>query len=520
MSRLVTDHLPLLAGAPNGVKKLRELILELAVRGKLVAQDSGDEPAEVLLGEIASEKAKLVADKKLKAMPPLPAVESSAIPFDLPPEWRWARLGDITNVGFTTKSGDILPENWILDLEDIEKDTSKLLHRARFVDRQSLSDKNKFNKGDVLYGKLRPYLNKVIVADEDGFCTTEILPIRCHGPWDNNYFKLAIMSPFFLAYVNGKSYGMKMPRLGTEDGRLALFPLPPLAEQNRIVAKVDELMALCDRLETRQSDAQAAHARLMDELLGSLLQARDAEDVAASWQRLAGCFEVVFSTEESVEILASAIRKIAFSGKILGHPQEEKWVESKLKDAVSFLNGYAFKSEWFLKQGIKLARNINISHGTIDWTEVACIDADQAEEFKNFRLKAGDILLSLDRPLISTGLKVAVVSENDLPCLLLQRVAKITPSADKLVPEFLLHWLHSPFFVNEIDPGRSNGVPHISTKQVGNMDLLLPPLEEQHRIVAKLDELLDLCNRLKVRIQQARQVQERLAGTLVERAVL
>jgi type I restriction enzyme S subunit len=334
------------------------------------------------------------------------------------------------------------------------------------------------------------------------------------------YFRFAISGPGFLNRLLAVHKGIGAKHVNVADMRDALVPIPPLAEQHRIVAKIDELMALCDRLETRQSDAQAAHARLVDELLGSLLQARDAEDFSASWERLAGCFEAVFSTEESVEILASAIRKFAFSGKISSHRQEGKWTASKLKYAVSFLNGYAFKSEWFLRQGIKLARNINISHGNIDWTEMACIDADQAKEFKNFELKVGDILLSLDRPLISTGLKVAVVSENDLPCLLLQRVAKIIPSEDKIVPEFLLHWLHSPFFMNEIDPGRSNGVPHISTKQVGNMDLLLPPLEEQRRIVAKLDEILALCDRLKVGIRQARQMQERLVGTLVERAVL
>ena len=349
----------------------------------------------------------------------------------------------------------------------------------------------------------------------------KIVRLRLSGACDPRFIQLVNSAPKSRSYYARVAGGTSSSMKNVSREQILALPvlLPSLAEQHRIVAKVDELMALCDRLETRQSDAQAAHARLVDELLGSLLQARDAEDFAASWGRLAGCFEVVFSTENSVDILASAIRKLAFSGKLLSHPHEEKWVESKLKDAVSFLNGYAFKSEWFSKQGIKLARNINIGHGNIDWTEMACIDADQAEEFKNFRLKAGDILLSLDRPLISTGLKVAVVSENDLPCLLLQRVAKITPSADKLVPEFLLHWLHSPFFMNEIDPGRSNGVPHISTKQVGNMDLLLPSLEEQRRIVAKLEELLAMCDRLKARIRQARQVQERLAGTLVERAV-
>ena len=165
----------------------------------------------------------------------------------------------------------ISDETWVLDLEDIEKDTSKLLQKCRFSERRSLSDKNSFQAGDVLYGKLRPYLNKVIVADEAGVCTTEILPVRCYGPFSSNYFKFALKSPYFINYVNARSYGMKMPRLGTEDGRKAYFPLPPLAEQHRIVAKVDELMALCDALKTRINEAQRIQIHLADAIVNQAL---------------------------------------------------------------------------------------------------------------------------------------------------------------------------------------------------------------------------------------------------------
>lgn len=211
------------------------------------------------------------------------------------------------------------------------------------------------------------------------------------------------------------------------------------------------------------------------------------------------------------------MRRTIFSGRT--SKNLEKWQPVNLKDVTCFLNGYAFKSEWFTQQGIKLARNINISHGNINWADTAHIDFDRAEEFKNFSLQAGDILLSLDRPIISTGLKMAVVSEQDLPCMLLQRVAKITPAASKITADFLLHWLRSPFFIEAIDPGRSNGVPHISTKQVGNLELLLPPLEEQHRIAAKVTELLALCDQLKAGIVAARAKQAQLAEALVKQAV-
>ncbi|XKZ88278.1 hypothetical protein ABFU51_16020 [Xanthomonas campestris pv. raphani] len=320
MTALLTDNLPLLAGAPNGIKKLRELILELAVRGKLVPQDPSDEPASELLKRIAEEKARLVAEGKIKKQKPLADINADGVPFEIPVTWEWARLGEITNFGITVKKEEIPEDAWVLDLEDIEKDTSKLLQKACLKERNSLSDKNIFTKGDVLYGKLRPYLNKVLVADEDGFCTTEILPFRCYGPFVAHYFMGALKSPYFLSYVNARSYGMKMPRLGTEDGRQAFFPLPPLAEQHRIVAKVDELMALCDRLDARQADADSAHAQLVQALLGSLTQARDAEDFAQSWQRLAEHFHTLFTTESSIDDLKQTLLQLAVMGKLV--PQD------------------------------------------------------------------------------------------------------------------------------------------------------------------------------------------------------
>jgi type I restriction enzyme, S subunit len=173
------------------------------------------------------------------------------------------------------------------------------------------------------------------------------------------------------------------------------------------------------------------------------------------------------------------------------------WVWTKKRDVLNFLNGYAFKSEWFRPDGIRLLRNVNIGHGFIGWAESVRISMARAAEFDAFSLRAGDVVLTLDRPIISTGLKVAVVRDADVPCLLLQRVAKISAYAECVATEYLSIWLNSSYFIGAIDPGRSNGVPHISTTQVGNMLFALPPLAEQHRIIAKVDELMALCDRLE-----------------------
>lgn len=232
-------------------KQIRQSILQYAVQGKLVPQNPNDEPASKLLKRIKAEKEQLIKDGKIKKEKSLAPISEEEIPYELPQGWEFVRLGDIVNYGSTgsVEYSKSLDENmWILDLEDIEKESSRLLVKNRIKTKTFNSTKKLFNKGDILYGKLRPYLDKVIVADEDGVCTTEILPLRPYGNLNPFYIRWVLKNPIFLQYVNQLTYGVKMPRLGTEDGKNAIIPLPPLAEQQRIVAKVEELMKIVDSL--------------------------------------------------------------------------------------------------------------------------------------------------------------------------------------------------------------------------------------------------------------------------------
>ncbi|MFM0632291.1 restriction endonuclease subunit S [Paraburkholderia xenovorans] len=192
------------------------------------------------------------------------------------------------------------------------------------------------------------------------------------------------------------------------------------------------------------------------------------------------------------------------------------WEWAPFDLVVECLNGYAFKSEWFRSEGVRLVRNANVSHGHINWEQVACLDTETAAEFERFALEAGDIVLSLDRPIISSGLKCAEIKADDLPCLLLQRVAKLTPRAGSITRPFLKMWLASPYFTELLDPGRSNGVPHISTKQIGAIRIALPPLAEQARIVAKVDQLMQLCDELETRGRLESAQHARLTATLFD----
>ena len=227
---------------------LRSRLLSLAIQGQLVPQDPNDEPASALLARIQAEKANAEKGKKRSAKPSL-SVEDA--PFEVPEGWCWTTLGEISNYGETINVSveDIDDEDWILELEDIEKDSAKILQKLRKKDRAINGTRHEFKQGDILYSKLRTYLNKVLIAPEDGCCTTEIMCFGTYGVLCNEYIRQVLRSKFFLDYTEQCGYGVKMPRLGTSDACKGLVPLPPLSEQRRIVAKIGEIFRELERIE-------------------------------------------------------------------------------------------------------------------------------------------------------------------------------------------------------------------------------------------------------------------------------
>ena len=235
--------------------KMKKAILQEAVQGKLVPQIAGEGNAKDLLAEIKKNHTDLQistksAGKKNVTKKELPPITEDEIPFEIPENWCWCRLGDLVPFGqcVNAEPNEIEDNAWILDLEDIEKDSGKIIQFKTKKEVESKSTKHVFKKGYVLYSKLRPYLNKCVIAPKDGYCTSEIIPLDFGKLVNNKYAQIFLMSPYFVDYTNSLSFGVKMPRLGTEDGKKALFPLPPLAEQKRIVAAIEELLPLCEKL--------------------------------------------------------------------------------------------------------------------------------------------------------------------------------------------------------------------------------------------------------------------------------
>ena len=215
----------------QSLKLCKERILDMALSGKLIPQDQDDEPAIELLRKINP------------SFTPADNRHYENAPYKVPEKWQWVTLSDISNYGecINVPVSNIPEDSWILELEDIEKDSGRLIKRMNKSKRNINGVRHSFKKGDVLYSKLRTYLNKVLVADQDGYCTTEIIPITCAQGIVPEYLCHVLRSRYYVDYTISLGYGVKMPRLGTTDALKSMIPVPPYEEQIRIVKSVNEI---------------------------------------------------------------------------------------------------------------------------------------------------------------------------------------------------------------------------------------------------------------------------------------
>ena len=557
-------HFDRLADAPDAVPRLRRFILDLAVRGKLVEQDPKDEPAEELVKRIAAEKKRLVEAgevKKSKAE----WVKVADLPFNLPDSWQWAALGNLFlyDAGIKREPKTLSPELWLLELEDVEKDTGRLLARITAAERESKSTKSEFRVDDILYGKLRPYLNKVLVADKPGYSTTEIVALRPYIPLCSKYCALALRRPDFVHYVTQLGQGTKMPRLRTEDAVVAPFPLPPLAEQHRIVAKVDELMALCDRLEAARKEREATRARLTAASLAHL-NAPD-PDSAVFQNHTAFALNNLTSLTarpDQIKALRQTILNLAVRGKLVeqdpgdepagellrriaaekarlveaGKIRKKKiskpeppdsltfelpdgWAAVRFSDVLTELQTGPFGSSLHQNDyemgGTPVINPASMRDGKIVPVEKMAVGKTTLERLSTFKLRAGDIVMGRRGEM---G-RCAVVTEQEDGWLcgtgsLILRLPRC------LYPKYLAMLIGSPY-VREYLGGFAVGatMQNLNQSILLKMNVGLPPFAEQHRIVARVDELMAVCDRLEAGLAggeetRGRLVEAVLGGTL------
>jgi len=548
-----------LAEAPNGIQRLRELVLELAVRGKLVEQDPRDEPAEVLLKKMRGQK--LHPGKIGAQETPQPHPDAGEFPHPVPSTWLWVRLEQVAeyNGRSNVDPDEITPDEWVLDLEDIEKETSRILKRVSNGVRISKSTKSTFCKGDVLFGKLRPYLNKVIVADQGGVCTTEIVPIVPAPGLDSEYLRLLLKRPGFLKWVDQLTYGVKMPRLGTSDAKRSLHPLPPSNEQRRIVARVDELMALLDRLDAKRQEREAARTAARDSALAALREAPTPEDVETSWLRIQERFHELFATPEDVEPLRALVLEMAVRGKLVEQdagdepalkaleslkvgslleplprrrgrkpsapstqldPEDDaeapdSWEECRIGDLAFPVRGVTYSKPQARESAeagyLPILRANNIGVG-LNFDDLVFVPKELIS--KDQLLQLGDLVVctsSGSANLVGKSARLTEPFKGSFGAF----CAVLRPKCEWVGP-FLDLLLHSPSVRSKFRGcWAGNGINNLRISDLEALRLFIPPIQEQRRIVARVDELMALLDRLS----QTLESQSKLAAEFAAAAV-
>lgn len=540
-----------LAEAPNGVQKLRELVLELAVRGKLVPQDESDEPVGVLLERISSVKG--TSGRQRGSAASLSAED--AVPFEIPAAWAWTQLEGIG----TVKPRNVLADDTLVGFCPMSSLPQVYGGPVGFEERLWRDIKKAythFADGDVVVAKITPCFQNGKAAVMRGLPsgvgagTTELHVFRpIDGTVLPDFVLLFLKSPGFVeGGVQTMTGTAGQQRVSRDYFARSLLPFPPLAEQRRIVAKVDELMVLCDELEERQHRRAEALARLNRSVLHHVTVAVDDAGLAAHWQRLRDNFGLLYDTPETVVELRRAVVQLAVRGQLVAqHPSDEAASVTleriRVEQRVPILGATPPSSlplpqvdrgevpfyvpggwEWARFADIaRIASNLvdpslhssephvapdNIEKGTGRLLGYRTVGEDEVRS-SNHRFFPGQILYSKIRPNLS---KAVLVDFGGL-CS-----ADMYPIDARIDVRFLLTYMLSSTFLSIVVKSDTRvAMPKINQSELSKVLVPVPPIPEQRRIVTKVDELMALCDRLETQLTVAREQASHLAASVVHR---
>jgi type I restriction enzyme S subunit len=545
------------AGDVYGIKKMRELILELAVRGKLVPQDPKNEPASELLERIQAEKTNLIAENKIKKNKSLPPITEEEKPFKVPQGWEQVRFGEIIELvsGQHLNPGEYFenPKNgsipYITGPADFGDEGP--LPARHTCERRAISI-----RGDILVTVKGSGVGKTnTVSQKELAISRQLMAVRPIIV-DVNYIEIVLVT--LAKLFQELTVGIAIPGISREDILHSVIEIPPLTEQHRIVAKVDELMKLCGQLEAQHTNAFDAHEKLVSHLLGTLTRSQDAEDFSANWQRIAAHFDTLFTTETSIDTLKQTLLQLAVMGKLVPQNQNDE-PASELLERIQ-----AEKAKLIAEGKIKKCKQLSpIADDDkpfelpAGWAWARFPELGEFGRGKSKHRPRNDPKLfnSGIYPLVQTG-EVAradnVIGEyhsqySDIGLaqskmwpagtLCITIAANIADSAllgfNACFPDSIVGFVpckplnDSRYLLTFMKTARDNLLrfaPATAQKNI-NLEILesilipLPPLKEISRIVAKVDELTVLCDKLKTRITEANQLQQTLADAIVEQAV-
>lgn len=584
--KLITDHIDIWTSAVQaksssgrgsgkkrelyGIKKLRELILELAVRGKLVSQNPSDEPASVLLERIAAEKAQLVRDKIIRKPKKLDVLTDNELFFAAPSGWSFARLGDLAvklTDGSHNPARDFGSGYPMFSSQNVHFRTIDFSSPSRYVDEDNFlkeDSRTQIVPGDILLTIVGTIGRAAVVPiDAPKFVLqrsvavikTSLIP---------EFLVYYLASPSCISYfeANGKGTAQK----GIYLGKLAEMPIvvPSLEEQHRIVAKVDELMALCDQLEQQTEASLDAHQVLVETLLSTLTNSRDATELMANWARISEHFDTLFTTEQSIDQLKQTILQLAVMGKLVPQdPNDEPAVklleriaeekaqlvkEKKIKKQkallpiaedekpfelpdgwewarvfdVSLLSEYGSSQKTVaeLPDGVPVLKMGDIQAGKVILGEHQVVSA-QIEDLPNLYLKFGDVLYNRTNSAELVG-KTGIFEGEDDVYTFASYLIRIRCSFNNVMPDYLNLCMNTPLFrKTQIDPHikQQCGQANVNGTLMKSMLVSVPPVREQARLMAKTKELLSFCDQLKQRLRDSQQTQLQLTDAIVDQAV-
>lgn len=553
-----------------GIKKLRELILELAVRGKLVPQDPNDEPASELLKRIADEKAELVKQGKIKKQKPLPEIDEDDKPFGLPVGWEWVRLGDLSSkitdgVHHTPKYID----NGVafISVKDINGDSISF-DNCKYISQEQHDEINARcnpEERDLLICRIGTLGRVTLVNTNRPFSLFVsvglIKPVSTLV--NTTYLHRLFYSPCMLSQLeNIKVGGSHTNKLNLSDIPNLLIPFPSIAEQIRIVDKLKDLMSLCDQLEQQSLTSLDAHSQLVEALLATLTNSQNAEELAENWARISQHFDTLFTTEASIDALKQTILQLAVMGKLV--PQDpndepasellkrieqekaqlmkegkikkqkplppvsdeekpfglpEGWEFIRLGDLTSKMGSGSTPrggQSAYVTEGIPFLRSQNVWNEGLRLDDVVYIDKNTHSKMDGTKVFPGDILLNITGASLGRTL---IFPDHIIDANVSQHVTIIRLLLGELAP-FVHLAIKSPLIQNLVWRRQVGmAIEGLSKKTLELFEFPVPPLLEQHRIVTKIDELFIICEQLKSRLRSAQQTQLYLANALTDAAL-
>ncbi|MEZ9179846.1 restriction endonuclease subunit S [Vibrio cyclitrophicus] len=533
-----------------GVKKLRELILELAVRGKLVPQDPTDEPASILLERIAAEKAQLVKDKKIKKQKSFGEVRNDEALFELPLGWQWTRLSELSEIG--PRNSDVEDESEASFVPMPMISTSYKGDHGSEV--RSWKDIKKgythFRDGDIALAKITPcFENSKAAVFSDlkngvGTGTTELHVARpISGALEPLFVLLYLKAPMFLkvgeTQMTGSAGQKRVPKDFFAGNPL---PYPPLKEQKRIVAKVDELMTLCDQLEQQTEASIEAHQVLVTTLLDTLTNSADAEELMQNWARISEHFDTLFTTEASIDQLSKCIVTMASLGLLSKGDAKslldrELVLEIALKEKEGLLKNGVIKNEKVKELIISTPFEV-LPKGWVACSlndVTSCLDHKRVPIKKSERTEGKVPYYGANGPVGFIGEKlfdeelVLVVEDETFigrtkpfsyrvsgPSWV-NNHAHVLKCTSVIVPDFL-NILLSYYPLVPLTSG-TTGRKKLTKNTLLQLPIILPSIPEQFEILKIVDELNGICEKLKASIKYSQATQLNLTEAIVEQAV-